>query len=274
MTTSRTTSTPHVVEQPEAGCPTLIVHAEEVMGTVVSFRVRPGPGLDADAAGRLLAEACRRLHQADWVFSTWKPESALSKFRRGELQLADAPHEVAEVLALCWCAKSLSRGWFDPWAMPEGVDPTGLVKGWAIEQAVAVLKKRGVEAALVNGAGDIAAYGPPDSGRVWRVGIRHPWRPDALACIVPVAGAGAVATSGCYERGRHLVDPRSGLATAAVASATVCGPSLVLSDALATGLAVGGDEVLTVITGLAGYEGYIVRHDGTEVWTREMAFLD
>lgn len=251
-----------------------IVHAEQVMGTVVSFRVVPGPELDADAAGRLLAEACRLLHEADRMFSQWKEESALSRLRRGELRLEDAPGEVAEVLAHCQCAKSLSGGWFDPWAMPGGVDPTGLVKGWAVEQAIAVLEEGGVEAALVNGAGDIAAYGPGETDGRWRVGIRHPWRHDALACIVPIAGTGAVATSGCYERGPHLIDPRTGLPSAAVASATVCGPSLLLCDALATGLAVGGDDALSIVTGLPGYEGYIISNNGDESWTRDMPFAD
>ncbi len=269
-----TSSSPNAVLPAEGTRHALIVHTEEVMGTVVSFRVRPGPDLNPAVAKSLIHEACRRLHEADRVFSTWQHQSPLSRYRRGELQLNEAPAEVAEVLELCWYAKSLSGGFFDPWAMPGGVDPTGLVKGWAVGQATAVLANGGVEAALVNGAGDIAAYGPPETGRVWRVGIRHPWRSEALACIVPVQGARAIATSGCYERGMHLIDPRSGRPSADVASATVCGPNLALCDALATGLAVGADEGLSAITALCDYEGYIVRRDGSESWTRDMAFVE
>lgn len=70
----------------------------------------------------------------------------------------------AEVLDLCENARRASGGWFDPWAMPAGVDPTGLVKGWAVEQALAVLHEAGMEAAMVNGGGDIAVFGAPARG--------------------------------------------------------------------------------------------------------------
>ena len=83
---------------------------------------------------RRRAEA--RLRWVDDVFSTWKPESPVSRLRRGEIGLGDAPPEVAEVLELCRRAREASDGWFDPWAMPGGVDPTGLVKGWAVERAL------------------------------------------------------------------------------------------------------------------------------------------
>src|ERR1039457_6085063 len=94
------------------------------------------------------------------------------------------PSAVAEVLDLCENARRVSGGWFDPWAMPAGVDPTGLVKGWAVERALAVLQEAGMEAAMVNGGGDIAVFGAPARGQAWRVGIRHPWRAGALGAIL------------------------------------------------------------------------------------------
>ena len=145
--------------------------------------------------------------------------------------------------------------------MPGGLDPTGLVKGWAAEQALHILASAGVEAAMVNAGGDIALLGRPPGGS-FRVGIRHPWRPDALACVLHADAA--VATSGCYERGRHLVDPKGGRLATGTASATVTGPSLALADALATALAVGGDEAFDVVASLAAYDGYLIRADGTE----------
>ena len=83
---------------------------------------------------------------------------------------------------------------------------------------------------------------------------------------------GAVATSGTYERGAHLVDPQTGQPACRAASATVTGPSLAMADALATALAVGGDAALAAIEGLAGYAGYLIRPDGTEIWTSGMPF--
>jgi thiamine biosynthesis lipoprotein len=247
-------------------------HAEPVMGTVFSFTLVPGsvPPATVRAA---LAAACRILHRCDAVFSTWDPDSPVSRFRRGAAAAGSMPPEFAEVLRECQDARAASGGWFDPWAMPGGFDPTGLVKGWAAERALAGLRAAGLAGGMVNGGGDIAVFGAPPDGDRWRVGIRHPWRPDALACVVEVeAGVAAVATSGPYERGAHLIDPATGRPASRAASATVTGPRLALADALATGLAVGGDEALAVLAGLPGYAGYLIRPDGTETDTGGIAF--
>jgi FAD:protein FMN transferase len=248
----------------------LIRHAELVMGTAVSFAVvSNGPDEVVAAAIR---SACAVLHRADAVFSTWNPQSPVSRLRRGETQLREMPADVTEVLQQCAAARRATGGWFDPWSAPGGVDPTGLVKGWAVEQALGVLQDAGIGAAMVNGGGDIAVCGePPDAaGPGWRIGVRHPWRPDGLAAIVTGVTA-AIATSGRYERGQHLYSPL-GKRMAAVASATVTGPSLAMADAIATALAAGGDDVLALVADLDGYEGYLIRDDGSEADTGGITF--
>ena len=257
----------------------LTTHAEPVMGTVFSFTVVHGDQ-PLDAVRAALGAACRVLHRCDAVFSTWNPDSPASRFRRGEAEAGQMPPEFAGVLRECRAAKEASDGWFDPWAMPGGFDPTGLVKGWATERALEELRRAGLPGALVNGGGDVAVFGSPPGGGRWRVGIRHPWRADALACVIeagPAArarerGIAAVATSGPYERGEHLIDPATGRPSSRAASATVTGPSLALADALATGVAVGGDEALAVVAGLEGYAGYLIRPDGSETDTGGIAF--
>jgi len=239
------------------------------MGTVVSLHVAPGecPVADARAA---IGAACTKLHELDDIFSTWKPESPMSRFRSGLLNLEAAPPEMATVIELCEEARELSQGWFDPWAMPGGFDPTGLVKGWATEQALTVLQLSGIEAAMVNGGGDIAVFGLPRGARAWRIGVRHPWRPEALACVLETDRA--VATSGCYERGPHLISPRHGRMLFDTASATVVGPSLAMCDALATALVVADDEAPALARALGGYEAYIIKSDGSEDSTGGVAF--
>ena len=249
---------------------TSFTHAEKVMGTVVSLTVEPGD-LTGPQARAAVEAACRMLHRADAVFSTWNPASPVSRLRRGEVTLGMLPAEVAEVLTLCQAARKASRGWFDPWALPGGIDPTGLVKGWAVERAAGVLRRAGIDAALVNGGGDLVVFGSPAPGRRWRIGIRHPWRADALACVVQARAA--VATSAGYERGGHLLDPVTGRPATGVASATVTGPSLALADALATAVAVGADEALAAVGALDGYEGYLIRADGSEADTGRMEFV-
>ena len=272
----------------------LTTHAEPAMGTVFSFTAVHGD-LPPDAVRAALAAACRILHRCDALFSTWDPDSPVSRFRRGEAALGQMPPEFTEVLRECRAAKQASGGWFDPWAMPGGFDPTGLVKGWATEQALEKLRSAGLSGALINGGGDVAVFGSPADEHRWRVGIRHPWRADALACVIevgqgpvteerglgPAGGSGgspprasiaAVATSGPYERGAHLIDPATGRPAGRAASATVTGPSLALADALATGVAVGGDEALTVVAALDGYAAYLIRPDGSEADTGGIAF--
>jgi FAD:protein FMN transferase len=230
------------------------VHVEEAMGTMFSFRLEPGEVPPAEAAAAVAA-ACALLHRADDVFSTWQDGSAISRMRRGELALGDAPPEVAEVLDLCHRAARLTDGGFDAWASPEGVDPTGIVKGWAVQRAAELLRDAGFASVNVNGAGDIQVFGGPQ-----RIGIRSPQRADLLACVVEVDGA--IATSGLYERGEHLLDPHTGAAATGPQSATVVGPELWLADALATALFVEGLPGLNRIAAIEGHSAMLIDADG------------
>ena len=238
-----------------------------VMGTVVTIDVFPMPGPQARGQlvdlGPRLAAAKTALERADEVFSTWRPGSPISRLRRGEISPADAPPEVSDVLAACTTARELSGGWFDPWAMPGGFDPTGYVKGWAAQRALAALAELAdpqLAGALVNAAGDIAGFGTQPSGARFRIGIADPDEPRRLAEIVELTAC--IATSGTYERGSHLIDPRSGEPTARVASASVVGPDLGLADALATAVAVAGPAGLDFIEPLPDYEALVIGHDG------------
>lgn len=235
-----------------------------VMGTVVSIHVRAGSA-PRSAVHLALADARAALERADAVFSTWKADSPVSRLRRGELTVEEAPPEVAEVLARCEHARGISAGWFDPWAAPGGVDPTGLVKGWAAARALDLLRAAGAEAAMVSAGGDVAVFGMPEPGRPWRIGVQNPF--DRATVVAVAAPPGAMATSGTYERGLHLYDPFTGRSTTAVASATVTGPELDLADALATAVAVGGEHALGCVDALDGYEALVIRLDGSMLRT-------
>jgi len=248
------------------------------MGTVVSFRIReaesatdvaPSVGDAAHAAAEAALERAEaKLRWVDDVFSTYKPESPLSRLRRGEIELDEAPPEVADVLELCRKARDVTEGWFDPWRLTGGLDPTGLVKGWAAERALDEFRNAGVPAAMINAGGDITAYGRPAPGQPWRIGIRHPLAEDRLLLMVELDGPGAIATSGAYERGAHLVDPNTGEPADGLLSATVVGLDLTFADALATALFVSGGELLERISRLAGYHGFTVSGDGVVRATR------
>jgi len=261
--------------RPDNGAAARQTHTLRVMGTVVVCELYGPPAACSavEAAGDLL-------RQVDARFSTWDPWSPMSRLRRRAVTPADLPEadarEIGEVLTRCAALVTATGGWFDPWAVPGGVDPTGMVKGWAVQRSVDLLARHGLTA-MVNGGGDIAVQGVPVGHDGWRIGIRHPWRADALAAVVELSGdRGAVATSGAYERGAHLVDPWTGRRTrGAVASATVVGPDLAVADAVATAVAVGGRRAATTVADGelgAAYELYLIGHDGSEWWTPGFPF--
>jgi len=236
------------------------------MGTVVTIDIYTGDGSAGPEIGAALTTARVVLQQADAVFSTWRPGSAVSRLRRGEMTLRQAPAKMAEVVRACALAREASAGWFDPWAMPGGLDPTGLVKGWAAQRALTALRVPGVVGAIVNAAGDIAAFGALGPGAPFRIGIADPFAPRRLAAVVHLEAG--IATSGSYERGAHLIDPRSGRPAARVASASVTGPDLGMADALATAIAVAGAAPgLALIGPIDGYEALVIAPDGSREWT-------
>jgi thiamine biosynthesis lipoprotein len=154
--------------------------------------------------------------------------------------------------------------------MPGGVDPTGYVKGWATQRALGALDSTEITGAIVNAAGDIASFGAMNRSQAFRIGIVDPFSPNRLACVVELTGA--IATSGTYERGDHLIDPHSGRPRARVASASVTGPDLGLADALATAVAVAGDTGLSLVEAIEDYEALVIDFDGALRWTRHFPF--
>ncbi|WP_055524809.1 FAD:protein FMN transferase [Streptomyces graminilatus] len=235
-------------------------HVEHVMGTVFTFDIRDRP---TAAVHRALAEAVAHLHRVDAVFSTYRPDSHISRLGSGGIRLADCPPEVHEVLSLCERVTHDSDGWFS--VVPAGtLDPSGLVKGWATEAASRLLHEAGAHHTCVNGGGDLQLRGQAAPGIPWRIGIAHPLRPGELATVVTADGDLAVATSGTAERGSHILDPHSGTPASAFASLTLVGPRLTLTDAYATAVFARGDSAHDWVEKLHGYEALAILPDGQE----------
>jgi thiamine biosynthesis lipoprotein len=212
------------------------IRVEHIMGTVISIDVR-----DVHAADNAIDAAAAWFRQVDDRFSTFKARSEVSRLGRGELTLEDCHRNVAEVLAICEELRVTSGGAFNAWrARADGrLDPSGVVKGWAVDGAAAMLKRAGVTNFCINAGGDVLSAGVPEAGRKWRVGIRHPNDPDSVAAVIEVSNR-AVATSGHYERGDHILDARTGKAARGLLSLTVVGPDMTHADAYATaGFAMG-----------------------------------
>jgi thiamine biosynthesis lipoprotein len=240
-----------------------LVHVEQVMGTVVSFRVRPPL-----PAGGAIEAACAVLHDIDRRFSLYRPDSELGRLARKEVDEAGLSADVRWVLAACDDLARTTGGAFDARRHRDDgvVDPSGFVKGWAVEEAARRLDEAGARNYVVGAGGDVLARGESTPGRAWRVGIRHPGDPAAVIAVLAIRD-GAVATSGLYERGDHIRDPRAGTVPRALASMTVLGPSLAWADAYATAAFVMGIEGLTWVHGHPGYGALAVTPDDRATWT-------
>ena len=231
------------------------LHVEHVMGMPIEIDVPGGAG-NVDAA---VAAAFAELRRADAVFSTYRPDSEISRLGRGELTPAECSPEVDEVLTRCAALREQTDGYFSVRAAGT-LDPSGLVKGWAVERAARVLRAAGVQSFLINAAGDVLAAGTLAPGSPWRIGVRHPTEPDRLAAVLHGTDV-AVATSGAYERGAHITDPHTGRPPSGLLSATVVGPDLPTADALATAVFAMGGAGPTWSAGLRGYETLCITED-------------
>ncbi|MFI7873436.1 FAD:protein FMN transferase [Streptomyces salinarius] len=233
-----------------------VVHT---MGTVFSCTVRAEP---TPSLRRALDAAEDMLHHVDEVFSPFRPDSAVTRLTHGRPVPEEWQPELREILALCADAHRRTGGRFAAWH--SGVfDPSGLVKGWAVERAAVLLREAGAEHVCLNGGGDVQLYGGP-----WRVGITHPLRPGSCAAVVESPrGPLGIATSGPGERGCHIVDPRTGAPpSGGLASLTVTSPSLTEADMLATAAYCMGAQARGWLGTLPGVAAFAVMPDG-QTWT-------
>ena len=207
-----------------------IHRVQRLMGTVISIDVR-GESVSEKAVG----VAFDYLLDIEARFSPFLEDSEISRISRGELSMADASDDVRDVAVDCATFLADTAGAFDAWGhhADRRFDPTGMVKGWALDRAADVLIAAGARDLCINGGGDVIVRGEPEAGRSWKIGIRHPHLADQIAATIEL-GNGAVATSAEYERGAHIVDPRSGKRPEGLLSATVVAETLAQADAYAT----------------------------------------
>ena len=220
------------------------IEVRHIMGMPIEVDVRD-EGVDVEPAFAWL-------RRVDELFSTYRADSEISRLDRGELLLSECAPEVDEVLTRCVALRRETGGYFDVRAGGR-LDPSGLVKGWAVARAAERLA--GARRLFINAGGDIATRGGP-----WRIGIRHPVERSRLAAVLEV-GDLAVATSGEYERGRHVLDPHTGRPPEGLLSVTIVGPDLGTADAYATAALAMGAAGPEWTTTLAGYEALCITAD-------------
>jgi thiamine biosynthesis lipoprotein len=212
-----------------------------------------GPGPSEEECAAAVAAFHRDLVWADDVFSLWRDDTPLARLARGEITVDDCPPAVGEVFAECERYREITDGAFDA-RRPDGVlDPSGIVKTWAVDRAAWRLESLGAAGWLVGASGDVLVSGFAPGMVPWAVGIADPRDADdpqgGPTLDVVALGGGidarfrAMATSGTAQHGEHIWNPATGLRESAFLQASVMGTDLVECDAWATAIVAGGADV-------------------------------
>lgn len=222
--------------------------------------------VDSSARG-VLEEAFAYLTQVDQRFSTYKDDSEISKINRGEIVLEHSSKEMQEILALAEKTKQETNGYFDI-RRPDGlIDPSGIVKGWAIKHAAAIIHEAGYTNYFVNAGGDIAVSGVNAQSKEWRVGIRNPFNTAEIVKVVTPRGKG-IATSGSYIRGDHIYNPHvANTKIPDIVSLTVIAADVLEADRFATAAFAMGREGVVFIEKLQEVEAYMIDERGIATMT-------
>lgn len=157
------------------------------------------------------------------------------------------------------------------------IDLGGIAKGYAIDQAVALLKRFSIKHAYIGLGGDSYVLGDR-RGRPWQVGIRHPRNDKAVALTLPVSDI-AISTSGDYERyfihdGKrvhHIINPTTGRSSSTLVSVTVLAKQGIDADALSTSVFVmGPEEGLEMINILDGVSAILITPTGDVLYSDDL----
>lgn len=231
------------------------------MGMPITIEV-----VDFSDAEKAIAESFDFFKAVDARYSTYKPGSEISRINRG-LPKSKWSEEMVAVLDLCEQTKQETDGYFD--INHDGKrDPSGLVKGWAIDQAAGRLRKRGIHNFYIEAGGDIQTSGLNPDGEPWKIGIRNPFDLQEIVKTVTVSTQG-IATSGTYIRGQHIYDPYAPkLPIETVKSLTVIGPNVYDADRFATAAFAMGEDGIRFIDSLNGFEGYMIDTNKIATFTR------
>ena len=222
---------------------------------------------DAGAKVGILVQIFDYFTGVDERFSTYKATSEIMAINRGEIKPGDASPEMQEVFALAEKTKAETNGYFDM-RQPNGqLDPSGIVKGWAIFNAANMLKAQGFRDFYIDAGGDIESSGVNEKGLLWSVGIKNPFNQNEIVKVIYPKGRG-IATSGSYIRGAHIYNPHNAKEElSGVVSMTVIGPNVLEADRFATAAFAMGRKGIAFVESLNGFEGYAIDAGGIATMT-------
>jgi thiamine biosynthesis lipoprotein len=198
----------------------------------------------------------------DRRFSTYRDDSEIEAINGGRLAPSDYSTEMREIFDLAEQTKHETFGFFDIRRADGRLDPSGIVKGWAIRNVAQILADAGARDFFIDAGGDIQASGQNPAGKAWSVGIRNPFNPAEIIKVVYPRGRG-IATSGTYVRGQHIYNPHApGNPVDDIVSLTVIGAGILDADRFATAAFAMGEDGIAFVEQTPGLEGYVVKSNG------------
>lgn len=202
----------------------------------------------------------------DNQFSTFKSMSEISRINAGELQPDAYSPQMKNILLLCEQTKQETNGYFDI-SHNGTLDPSGLVKGWAIQNAAAMLRTKGYKNFYVDAGGDIQVSGYNKEHKPWSIGIRNPFNRNEIVKVVHLTNHG-IATSGTAIRGNHIYNPHAPRQTHHdITSTTVIAPNVYDADRMATAAFIMGTQGIQFIEHLPQFECYMIDQHGNATYT-------
>jgi len=221
---------------------------------------------DEAADQGLIDEIFDYFQYVDDTFSVFKENSEISRINRGEIKKEDYSPDMKTIFRLAEETKRQTSGYFDI-QKPKGIlDPSGIVKGWAIWQASKLLNLAGIKDSYVEAGGDIQVTRKSNSDP-WIIGIRNPFNINENVKILSLRNEG-IATSGTYIRGQHIYNPHKPKETfEEIVSLTVIGPNVYEADRFATAAFAMGKEGIHFIEKQEGLEGYAIDSKGIATMT-------
>jgi thiamine biosynthesis lipoprotein len=219
---------------------------------------------DSDASEDVIGKVFSYFKYVDDKFSTYKKNSEITQINNGKLKKSEYSLDMKIIFRLAEKTKRETGGYFD--ILDRGrLDPSGIVKGWAIYNAAKILEENACQNFYIDAGGDIQTHGTNRQGKPWRVGIRNPFKIDEIVKVVTASGEG-IATSGTYERGEHVYNPKGEL-DKSVKSITVIGRNVLEADRYATAAFAMGKAGIKFIENLKGFGGYMIEADGMATMT-------
>lgn len=225
-----------------------------IMGMPVTISI-----VDSSASTKDTTAVFDYFRKIDEQFSTYKQTSEISAINKGEITSKQYSSEMKKIFSLSEETKSLTDGYFDIFYKNK-IDPSGLVKGYAIWEGSKLLLTRGLNNFFIEIAGDIQTHGVNEKTQKWKVGIENPFNRAEIISVVHLGGEG-IATSGTYIRGEHIYNPLTLSTNPEIASMSVIASNIYEADRFATAAFAMGLKGIDFIEQYPGLEGLMVTKD-------------